>query len=611
MDFGHASILISLLLGIFCVGRIRSYDVHEKEPCLKLFLVAVYGGLLAAAVSLVAYRIADALGFSGFHTWYGFFLFVGPIEEGAKYLGLRATRLFYGRRLNEATDGIIYMAAVALGFSLIENFMYANAGLGNGHLLWLRLLLATPGHILFSFPMGLTHYLSREEGHPRWTLAGSFAIACVSHGVYNNLCSGPLGIILAPLFLILLWMGLLSILRYSHTTSPFRTTLDSFLGRLPPSVRAGLLCHQCGNEGDMPYYAEGSLELRRCGDCGYFVLTRENAFRLFNRFAPEFRSIEGEYRPSIGKEGYLALYGVIHVHEKSAIGFFHGETVQDKLTEISQRMRGRLEKRAYIRFLFRPPRLHAAGQPAGFPARSGLKELPHRGDLAFAGIGMGICVFWGMSHLASLQLVSLHPAFSQTWQDSTMSLSYPKGWNLNVWTRGDGRQVSVDIEAQGHAAMAIRSQAWEIAPVDAAEQALKELLGGLGGDERARRPLESWGRYQGSGTELDMKTSKGKDLGLSVFAHSSAGRSFVALEMVEEKYREPLRPGMELVRSTLRLKPKPALPASTAGSSPAADSLVTKALRAFLEEPETPEEGDSLEPPDAGARGLPGPSRGE
>lgn len=162
LDFGSASIAISLLLGVLCVGRIRSYDVHEKESYLKLFLVAVYGGLLAAAASLLGYRLASALGFGAFHSWYGFFLFVGPIEEAAKYLGLRATRVFYGNRLNEATDGVVYMSAVALGFSLIENFMYANAGVGNGHLLWLRLLLATPGHILFSFPMGLSHYLARE-----------------------------------------------------------------------------------------------------------------------------------------------------------------------------------------------------------------------------------------------------------------------------------------------------------------------------------------------------------------------------------------------------------------------------------------------------------------
>ena len=53
IEFGHASIAISLLMGILCVGRIRSYDVHGKAPYLKLFLVAVYGGVVAAAASLL------------------------------------------------------------------------------------------------------------------------------------------------------------------------------------------------------------------------------------------------------------------------------------------------------------------------------------------------------------------------------------------------------------------------------------------------------------------------------------------------------------------------------------------------------------------------------
>lgn len=589
IDFGHASIALSLLLGILCVGRISSYDVHDKEPYLKLFLVAVYGGLVAAAASLLLYRLAGTLGFGAFQTWYGFLLFVGPIEEGAKYLGLRLTRPLYGGRLNEATDGVIHMAAVALGFSLIENFMYANAGVGNGHLLWLRLLLATPGHILFSFPMGLSHYLAREEGRPRRTVAASYGLAGLSHGIYNILCSAPLGLLLAPAFLLLLWMGLLAVLRYAHTTSPSRTTFGAFLERLPPSIRRGLRCHQCGNEEGMALFKEGALEIRRCGGCGHYVITRRNALRLFHRLAPEFRSLKGEYRESPGRSGYRALYGVVHLHGETGVGWFHGGALQEKVAEIHSGLRARLESTVLIRFLFRLPRPGASRPPHPGTNRPPLRPEPPRWrDLALAAVGMALCAAWGASHLAAPRFISLHPALSVTWEDSTLSVAYPRGWALNVWTSDDGREVSVNLEDGGRAAMAIRGQHWEIVPEVAADRALEDVVGTLGASERSRRPLSRWGRYPGSGAVLDLLSPRGQALGLSVFAHSGGGRSFVAVEMVQGEFREQLRPGMDLVRRNLRLKPPPASAPAREGSRHSAragftpGSAVTDVLRRFL-----------------------------
>lgn len=595
LDFGQASILLSLLLGVFCVGRIRSFDVHETESYLKLFLVAVYGGLLAAGASLLLYHVAETFGFKSFHSWYGFLFFVGPIEEGAKYLAFRSTRLFYGPRLNESTDGVVYMASTALGFSLIENFMYANAGIGNGHLLWLRLLLATPGHILFSFPMGLSHYLAREEGRPRLIIAGSFLLASLNHGLYNILCSKPLGIVLAPAFLVFLWLGLMAVLRYSHATSPFRTTLGALLEHLPPSIRQGLRCRQCGNGGGMPYFALGRLEFQRCGECGHFVINRSNAFRLFRRLVPEFRSLKGELAPAPGREGFITLHGVVHLHEESGEGWFHGERLDEKIAKITADHRTQLERRPLVRFLFRPTRQPATGRHApegrtNFPSRlPPHPEKAHWRDLVLAALGMALCAAWGLSHLSRTRLVSLHPALSDSWQDSTLSVAYPKGWTLDVWTSGDGRQVSLNLDAQGHAAMAIRTQSWEVVPAGAADDALRELLGTLGATEESRKAFHRWGPFEGSGIDLALRSGKGRGLGLKVFAHSAGGRSFVAVEMVDAGWREPLRPGLDLVRRTLRLKKKPssagpdASDPDSASAVPLGDSTVTEALRNFLE----------------------------
>ncbi len=48
---------------------------------------------------------------------------VGPIEELAKYLVLRAN-VYVSQDFNQVFDGIVYGITVALGFSFIENFSY-------------------------------------------------------------------------------------------------------------------------------------------------------------------------------------------------------------------------------------------------------------------------------------------------------------------------------------------------------------------------------------------------------------------------------------------------------------------------------------------------------
>lgn len=94
-DFGYLSIGSSIVLGIFCIGKIRSYDTFNKVPVPTLVLVAIYGGVVSMALALAGYKVADYFGFKAGWDWLWFLLFVGPLEEASKYCGLLVTSRFY------------------------------------------------------------------------------------------------------------------------------------------------------------------------------------------------------------------------------------------------------------------------------------------------------------------------------------------------------------------------------------------------------------------------------------------------------------------------------------------------------------------------------------
>jgi len=107
-------IVLAFLIGIAFLLKIRSYDIYEKEPFRKLLLVMIIGGIISIGTSMFLYRfveinlnIIDAI------------LKIGLIEEFSKLIALFIAYQFIKNDFNEIVDGLIYITAVALGFSII------------------------------------------------------------------------------------------------------------------------------------------------------------------------------------------------------------------------------------------------------------------------------------------------------------------------------------------------------------------------------------------------------------------------------------------------------------------------------------------------------------
>jgi RsiW-degrading membrane proteinase PrsW (M82 family) len=149
----------------------------------------------AASVGLAAlgYRLAFALGLPSspgdtvgdvaLYCW----LTVGPVEELAKFAVL-ALVISTWREFDEEIDGLVYAAAVALGFASVENLLYLP------HLPWpLRLAraAATPlSHAVFSglfgFGVAWAKFRARSTAGRVLVPLATLAMAAAAHGAYDH-----------------------------------------------------------------------------------------------------------------------------------------------------------------------------------------------------------------------------------------------------------------------------------------------------------------------------------------------------------------------------------------------------------------------------------------
>jgi tetratricopeptide (TPR) repeat protein/RsiW-degrading membrane proteinase PrsW (M82 family) len=157
----------------------------------RLFAVAVACGamvaFLPAAIDAVEMRLH--LSFSLFwENAFNAFVLAGLGEEGAK---LAAAYFFvrpdYERR--SARDLVLGVAAVALGFALLENVLYVTAAADRWPATALtRMITAVPVHALIGLVLGAG--LARAETGPGgatrvWLLARAWLVAALLHGAYD------------------------------------------------------------------------------------------------------------------------------------------------------------------------------------------------------------------------------------------------------------------------------------------------------------------------------------------------------------------------------------------------------------------------------------------
>ncbi|WP_130837786.1 PrsW family intramembrane metalloprotease [Lachnoclostridium sp. Marseille-P6806] len=178
---------LALLLYIYRQDRVE----HEPVGLIgKLLLGGVFAGLCAIVLETIgeailprlidpqrpAYTIALA------------FLVVAGSEEGSKYYFMQR-QTWRSREFNYRFDGVIYAAAVSLGFAAFENIEYVfGYGLSVAPM---RALLAIPGHLSFAVFMGTFYGRAKfwhDLGDER-RAKQSKRFACLSaiffHGFYD------------------------------------------------------------------------------------------------------------------------------------------------------------------------------------------------------------------------------------------------------------------------------------------------------------------------------------------------------------------------------------------------------------------------------------------
>jgi RsiW-degrading membrane proteinase PrsW (M82 family) len=148
------------------------------------------------------------------------------------------------RETDEPLDGVVYGAAVALGFAAVENAVFADRAESVG-LVVQRAFTATLLHVCCTASVGFAlavAKLSRRRGRRRWRwIAGGIGFAVGLHGLYDLVLAGDRALALVAL-LLLLPFGLVALavkIQWARSRSAvFHPEGAKRSARRPPSPRA-------------------------------------------------------------------------------------------------------------------------------------------------------------------------------------------------------------------------------------------------------------------------------------------------------------------------------------------------------------------------------------
>ena len=153
--YGAISVFVSTLIS----GPLLNMGLYVNEP--KTLLEAVKVSFFGAAIP----------------------------EESAKLLMLWLL-LRNCREFDERYDGMVYAAAVGLGFACVENLMYVvSSGAAWFYVSATRALFAVPGHFAFAIAMGYYYSKNHFEWHrsSEWDRIKVWLIPVLLHGIYDTL----------------------------------------------------------------------------------------------------------------------------------------------------------------------------------------------------------------------------------------------------------------------------------------------------------------------------------------------------------------------------------------------------------------------------------------
>jgi len=173
---GAFLVTYAVLQTIVFLFLIRFTDLYEREPISALALMALWGAVGATALSAVGNAALNGLLRPEVEFVFGQTLYAPVVEEVAKgvalvafvVVSLKAKGRFGVPHFEGPTDGIVYGAAVGLGFAFTEDVLYLLLGAADNG--------ATGG---------IVTYLSRRD---------FFGISMLHHAIYSAAFGVGLGI---------------------------------------------------------------------------------------------------------------------------------------------------------------------------------------------------------------------------------------------------------------------------------------------------------------------------------------------------------------------------------------------------------------------------------
>lgn len=239
------SLVLLLLLNtaeLRLVGGIRWRAGRPWGPLALAFVAGVAGAWPAYGLERCLVKAPWALDNMGAVILF-WVIVAGAVEEGCKFAAYHlgpSTSSFN----QDEYDGILFAAAVALGFACIENVLYVReAGFETARL---RAVTAVPAHAMFGVLMGVGLGVAKSRARVGWSPMGvsltALALAVAAHGVYDVLASLPVRV--ATIGITIFLTALLAITtrlcwrarRHSPAFGGQRFTLPPPCGtlRLPP-----------------------------------------------------------------------------------------------------------------------------------------------------------------------------------------------------------------------------------------------------------------------------------------------------------------------------------------------------------------------------------------
>lgn len=206
-----AAFLITLTYLIF----LRAIDIYKREKWINVYFVFLLGVVMSFGSDYLSTYIQFNLHYepSGekLHD-FGYAVFAtGAVEEIIKIIPL-IILLTFTKIAKEPYDYIVYASVSALGFAFMENLLYFNTDSIN--IIHGRALISVIGHMFYSsvIAYGLILAKYRRNMHPVFAFICFYALASVSHGLYNWLLQFGYSYLFVLYYLVILkiWVAFIN-----------------------------------------------------------------------------------------------------------------------------------------------------------------------------------------------------------------------------------------------------------------------------------------------------------------------------------------------------------------------------------------------------------------